>query len=277
MVLANGLGGTYEAFRHVYDELGERHRIVCWDYRGLYGSSPAAVAGANTVRDQVADLVEILDAEGIEQAVHIGWSMGVQVNFEYFRDHPTRVAGIVAINGTYGRPFRTVIASRFVRHVIPVALKAIRAQSELVGTAAKHVVAWDGFVDLMKRVGAVSPTLDVEAFRDVAAGFKTIDWRIYSDLIERLGEHDARDVLATVNVPTLIITGDRDVITQPFTATKMHRAIRGSKLVIIEGGTHYTPVEYPAVVKDELRAFLGRVAGYAASERILPYAQAAKG
>jgi pimeloyl-ACP methyl ester carboxylesterase len=42
----------------------------------------------------------------------------------------------------------------------------------------------------------------------------------------------------------------------------MHRAIGGSRLVVIAGGTHYTPVEFPAVIREELRDFLDRVPGY---------------
>jgi pimeloyl-ACP methyl ester carboxylesterase len=169
---------------------------------------------------------------------------------------------LVAINGTYGRPFRTALSSRFVRYVIPVMLRAIKAQADLVGRATRTVVAWEGLISTMQRFGMVSDTLDVEAFRDVAEGFRDLDWRNYSDLIARLGDHDAEDVLARVAVPTLIITGDRDVITPAFTAEKMHRSISGSRLVIIEGGTHYTPVEYPAVIQEELRDFLARVPGY---------------
>ena len=42
----------------------------------------------------------------------------------------------------------------------------------------------------------------------------------------------------------------------------MHRAIRGSRLVVIPGGTHYTPVEFPRVIQDELLALLARVPGW---------------
>jgi len=58
-----------------------------------------------------------------------------------------------------------------------------------------------------------------------AEGFKTIDWKNYTDLIERLGDHDAEDVLPTIDIPTLIITGDRDLFTPVFTARKMNRKI----------------------------------------------------
>ncbi|HVK78265.1 MAG TPA: alpha/beta hydrolase [Kofleriaceae bacterium] len=261
VVLANGLGGTFEAFRHVYAAL-PGYRVVCWDYRGLYASDPPADPRANTVAHQVADLVAILDHEGIDRAVHVGWSMGVQVNFEYLRRHAARVAGLMVINGTAGRPFRTVLSSQFVERVIPHLLRLVRAQADLVGRAAGVVAGSDALIAAMKRFGLVSETLDLDAFRDVAAGFRTLDWRIYSDLLERLNEHDASDVLATIVAPTAIVTGDRDLMTPPSTAEQLHRAIAGSRLCVIRGGTHYTPVEYPAIVRDELHRLLARIPGW---------------
>ncbi len=263
VVLSNGLGGTYEAFRHVYAELGDDYRILCWDYRGLYRSATPIDRRRLDIDHHCEDLEQILDHEKVDRAVFVGWSMGVQLNFEFFRARRRRMDGIIAINGTCGRPFQTAMASRVVSYVIPVALRAIRAQAALVGRATRTVVAWDGLVGMLQRFGMVSRTLDVDAFRDVAEGFKTIDWKNYSDLIERLGDHDAEDVLPTIDIPTLIITGDRDILTPPFTAEKMHRAVTGSRLVVIAGGTHYTPVEFPAIIREEIRGFLDRVPGYA--------------
>ena len=102
----------------------------------------------------------------------------------------------------------------------------------------------------------------MEIFRAVAAGFQTIDWAIYSDLLTRLDEHDAEEVLERIDVPLTIITGDRDLMTPPSTAEHMHRTIRGSRLVVIEGGTHYTPVEYPTIIVEELGRLLDRIPGW---------------
>ncbi len=267
VVLANGLGGTFEAFRHLYAALAG-YRVLCWDYRGLYSSAQPADPRANTVVHQVDDLLEILDAEGVDRAVNVGWSMGVQVNFELARRAPGRLAGLMAINGPYGRPFRTVMSSRFVHQVIPVLLRLVKAQADVVGRAARVVAGSDALIAAMKRFGMVSDTLDMDAFRDVAAGFRTIDWRIYSDLLSRLDEHDAEDVLATIAVPTSIVTGDRDLLTPPATSERMHRAIAGSRLIVIRGGTHYTPVEYPAIVCDELHRLLARVPGWRLGARV---------
>jgi len=261
VVLANGLGGTYIAFRYLYDVLGD-YKTICWDYRGLYTSSPPADPKANTVAHQVDDLMCILDKEGVRDCVIAGWSMGVQVGFEAIKRHPERVKGLFAINGTYGHAFRTVMGSRLIGQTIPMLLRLVRAQATLVGRATKRVAGSDALINAMKRVGLVSTTIDVEIFRAVAAGFVNVDWVIYSDLLSRLDEHDAEDVLAKIDVPVTVVTGDRDLMTPPATAEHIHRSIPSSRLVVIKGGTHYTPVEYPDVITDELGRLLDRIPGW---------------
>jgi pimeloyl-ACP methyl ester carboxylesterase len=261
VVLANGLGGTYLAFRHLYTGLDD-YKTICWDYRGLYTSGPASDPRANTLVHQVDDLVDILAAEGVEDFVIAGWSMGVQVAFETVRHHADRVKGLLAINGTYGKTFRTVMGSRLVGRTIPMLLRLIRAQAALASYATKRVAGSDALISAMKRVGLVSTTIDLEVFRAIAAGFSSVDWVIYSDLLTRLDEHDAEEVLATIRVPVTIITGDKDLMTPPSTAEHMHRLIPQSRLVMIKGGTHYTPVEYPRVLVDELARWLDRIPGW---------------
>jgi pimeloyl-ACP methyl ester carboxylesterase len=264
VVLANGLGGTYIAFRYLYDALAG-YRTVCWDYRGLYTSAAPADPDANTVAHQVDDMIDILDAEQIGEFVLVGWSMGVQVGFETFRRHAARMRGMLAINGTSGRAFQTVMGSRLVGRIIPMLLRLIRSQAELAGRASKRIAGSDAIVAVMKRVGLVSDRIDMDVFRAVAAGFQDIDWRIYTGLLARLDEHDAADLLSAIDVPVAIVTGDRDLMTPPATAEQLHRAIRGSRLVVIEGGTHYTPVEYPEIIVDEMTRWLDRVPGWAAA------------
>lgn len=266
VVLANGLGGTYLAFRYLYDALGD-YKTICWDYRGLYTSAPPADPRANTMAHHIADLMQILEAEGVGDFVIGGWSMGVQVALETVRRHKARVKGIFAINGTYGRAFHTVMGSRLVGQTIPMLLRLVRAQAALVGRATRRVAGSDALIGAMQRVGLISETADLEIFRAVAAGFQTIDWVIYSDLLARLDEHDAEAVLATIDVPLTVITGDRDLMTPPSTAEHIHRTVPHSRLVVIRGGTHYTPVEYPGVLVDELGRLLDRVPGWERGRR----------
>jgi pimeloyl-ACP methyl ester carboxylesterase len=154
------------------------------------------------------------------------------------------------------------MGSRLVGRIIPLLLRLVKAQSQLAGRATKLVAGSDALISAMKRFGLVSETIDMDIFRQVAAGFQQIDWSIYSDLLARLDDHDASEVLPKIAVPLTIVTGDRDLMTPPATAEHIHRAVRGSRLVVIEGGSHYTPVEYPKVLVDELGRLLDRIPGW---------------
>jgi len=266
LVLANGLGGSYEAFRHIYAALGERYRIFCWDYRGLFRSERPQDLATLSIPSHCRDLAALLEHENVSEAIFIGWSMGVQVSFELFRHHRRHMRAIVAINGTYGTPFRSALASRLTRYVIPPVLGAMKARAKLVGRLTHRAVGWDGLVPLLVRAGLASEQVDHEAMRDIAEDFKTIDFALYSDQLRALGHHDARDVLAAIDIPVLIITGDQDVMTPVFTARKMNQKISGSRLIVLEGGSHYTPLEYPREIGDEVRLFVRAIPGWGQAE-----------
>ena len=266
VVLANGLGGSYEAFRHIYAALGERYRILCWDYRGLYRSARPLDLATLSIPSHCRDLAALLAHEGIDAAVFIGWSMGVQVSLELFRHHRRYMRGIVCVNGTYGTPFRSVLASRLTRHVIPSLLALLKARAKLASRLTRHAVAWDGLVPLMVRAGLASRHIDADAMRDVAEDFKTLDFALYSDQLRALGQHDARDLLSAIDLPVLIITGDKDLMTPVFTARRMNQRISGSRLIVLPGGSHYTPLEYPREIGEEVCLFVGAIPGWQKAE-----------
>jgi pimeloyl-ACP methyl ester carboxylesterase len=67
---------------------------------------------------------------------------------------------------------------------------------------------------------------------------------------------DLRDVLPTIDVPTLLVHGDADQRAPLQVAEELHARIRGSKLVVIPGSGHMVTLEAPERVNDEVRSFL---------------------
>jgi 3-oxoadipate enol-lactonase len=67
---------------------------------------------------------------------------------------------------------------------------------------------------------------------------------------------DSMDTLKTINVPTLVITGDEDVFTGVNEAELMRQHISGSQLRVIPKAGHYSPWEQPDEVVKLLRQFL---------------------
>ncbi len=252
VVLSNGLGGDYRAWKHVYDRFAGSRRFVTWDYRGLYRSGPPKTRHTLGPKSQALDLERLLDELGWQRAILVGWSMGVQVNFEAWRRFPERVAALGVVNGVAGRPFDTALGSRLARYVIPLALRQMRRRSRLVGKITGAMTGWSGLLPMMQGLGMVGATIDLQLFSEFARTFASLDFDLYGATLAALGRHDAHDVLPTITVPMRIVTGDRDTLTPVATARKLERAVPQATLRILEGATHYTPVEFPKEVCEEL-------------------------
>jgi pimeloyl-ACP methyl ester carboxylesterase len=67
--------------------------------------------------------------------------------------------------------------------------------------------------------------------------------------------------LKTINVPTLLMTGDEDILTGPPEAELMRQNIARSELKIIRHAGHYSPWEQAAEVGKLLRQFFDGVSG----------------
>ena len=67
--------------------------------------------------------------------------------------------------------------------------------------------------------------------------------------------------LKSINVPTLIVTGDEDTMAGVAEAEVMHQNILNSQMRVIAKAGHYSPWEQPADAGRLLRQFLDRVQG----------------
>jgi pimeloyl-ACP methyl ester carboxylesterase len=67
---------------------------------------------------------------------------------------------------------------------------------------------------------------------------------------------DSTDLLAAINLPVLVIVGSEDALTPIAEGETMHRALRGSRLEVIEGAGHLSNLEQPRLFNAALGDFL---------------------
>lgn len=256
LMLANGLGGTWTAWRHLIEFFRDRFHVISWDYRGTYRSGLSAPPPRYDMDAHVRDALAVADAFGVDRAVWIGWSMGVQLDFEVVARAPERVRALVAINGAYGRPFETALGGRYARYAIPAVARLIRDVPRPFSALLKLGSNWEWVLDLFVALGLVGPTLDRPVFRDLARDFANLDLPAYFSTLLALGEHDAEHALSAVRCPFLVVAGDRDPMTPRALSEEMVRRVPGAELLIVRGGTHYVPVEFPQMVNLRIERFL---------------------
>lgn len=266
IVFVNGLGGNLITWRHLIRALAPRHRLATWDYRGLYASrfdadTRAAVARGEVPLDPVAhadDALRVLDALGLDRAVFIGWSMGVQLDFELARLAPSRVLGLVQICGAAGRTIGTTVFGKLGLKVIPPAMDLFRVAAERHGSWLGRVVGSSASLAFAKTLGIVAPSIDEALAAEIVRDYVRLDFDVYNRILMGLGEHDASDVLPALACPVLIVAGTRDAMTPIALSRAMAERIPGAGLVVVEGGSHYLPIEFPDRLAAEVERFLSR-------------------
>lgn len=94
----HGLVDTLDIWKRLAPDLEMRGRLTRIDQRG-HGQSDAP-PGPYSRSDLASDVVAVLDAEGIDQTILIGHSMGGIVAMETALIYPDRIAGLVLIGTT---------------------------------------------------------------------------------------------------------------------------------------------------------------------------------
>lgn len=263
ILLCNGLGGSWEAWSHQIQYFRDRYRLLCWDYRGLYGSSLPADPEAMAIVDHARDGLHLLRHEGADRAAIVGWSMGVQVSLEMFRAAPEQVASLAMLNGLPGRPWDYVFNLNLVGRLLPPFLRGLRSMPGTIEAVVRQVTRLPDPGEWVKRIGLAARTLDEQVVAELVAKVRMVDMDALIRLLEQMGEHDGWDLLPLIDVPTLIIAGSRDVFTPRSAAERMARRTRGSEIMLLPGATHYAALEYPEMVNLRLEKFF-RERGYEA-------------
>jgi 3-oxoadipate enol-lactonase len=115
--------------------------------------------------------------------------------------------------------------------------------------------------ELVERTMAIWFSADYRArHRDVVDGVAAMlaatDARGYVAMIRAIGWADQRDAIRTITAPTLVVVGEKDPGTPVAMAREIHERIAGSRLLVLPGAMHCSPVEAAAEFHDAVLAFL---------------------
>lgn len=254
VVLCNGIANDAFQWGALRRALAGRARVVTWDYRGHGRSEPARDLDRLAVEHLAEDLRAVMDAAGVETGALLGYSMGSQVVFEAWRRFPERVAGLVSVLGSAGRTFENA-AGRTLGRVVHAGLRrvppAVVAAHLRAGAALPRAMHAGG-----KLTGMFERDLLHEDFADWYGHLGAIHAPTFLAMAVGLQDHDAEGALPTVTVPTLIVSGGRDLFVRAGVARRMAAAIPGAELAEFPRATHAGLVGHAAAIPPRIVGFL---------------------
>jgi len=262
VVISNGLGTPPAAWPTVIaPESG--FRVTTWYYRGTGGGDRPADPDRIRIEDHVADLLALLDHEGIDRALLACWSLGVNVGFELARRHPDRVAGLMAVAGVPGGTFRAMfgplgVPRRF-RHDIGLAAARLgRRVGRPLSWLSMHVPLNGVTARVINHSGLVLPRAAPDRLVTALEEFRRHDFEWYFTLAVGAADHDPMD-LSFVQVPVTLVAGRYDVLTSMHDMVEAASALPHAELHLLPG-SHFLPLEFPDELARELRRLAQRTA-----------------
>ena len=222
--------------------LSSRYRLVVPDLRG-HGESSLG-NGPATMQKHAADIARVMDATGVDRAPLIGVSIGGYAIFEFWRRFRDRVSSLVLCNTKAqadtpeARAVRLQVADDVLQRGTEQFFEGMAQKLLGETTRRSRPDLVEGALRMMRKMSAEN-----------VAG-------VQRGMADR---PDSVPTLKTITVPTLIITGDEDVMTGLPEAELMKQHIPGSQMKVIAKAGHYSPWERPEEVGKLLRQFLDSV------------------
>jgi pimeloyl-ACP methyl ester carboxylesterase len=243
LLLIMGLGGNADWWHdHFVQRLAERFQVVTFDNRGTGRTDKPE--GPYSIAQMASDAVGLMDHLVWSSANVMGVSMGGMIAQELTLNYPERVKRLVLACTNCGGQEQVLAApealslltlprgelseEELLRATLPLLFQPeyIEKNQELIDEVIKRLI--------------IAPT-PPKSFMNQFQGIST--WSAHS----RLGG---------IKQPTLVITGDEDILIPPENSRILAEAIPDCRLEEIRGGAHGFISQFPDKVADEVLAFL---------------------
>ena len=255
-VLCDGLACDGFIYKYLWDALAALLSVVHFNYRGHGRSAQPVDPERIGVEDHAAALNAVREYIGDPPVVLLGHSLGTQVSLEAYRQRPAGIRALVSLCGTVGRVTHTFRGTNLLATVLPKVTEWASQHPKLASGLWANVPP-----QLALRVAFATGEADPRSVRaeDLEPYFTHIahiNFQTFLRMLAAAGEHTAEDLLSSLELPVLVVAGDRDSFTPPELSEAMAAAIPGSELLMIAGGTHVAPLEHHELVALRIEKFL---------------------
>jgi len=213
-VLCGSLGSTHEMWEHQLGPLGQRFDVVTIDHPGHDGAS---LVDVRTVADLAQRVLESVEAPTFS---FVGLSLGGAVGMQLALSAPERIERIALLctAARFGEPAMWEERAALVR------AEGVEAVVDTV------LPRW------------FSPEFaDLPRYREM---FLATDAEGYARCCDALARWDAREELASIAAPTLVVSGADDPAAPPEYGALIAERIPGARHEVVPGARHLANVEH---------------------------------
>lgn len=240
VLLSSGLGGAATYWAPQLPVLRRHFRTITYDHAGT-GRSAGILPDGYSIDDMAAEVLPVLDAAGVADCHFVGHALGGLVGLALARSAPARLRSLTVVNAWAKVDLHT--------------LRCFEARLSLLRYAGvrAYVRAQPIFLYPAMWLAANEALLAKEDDHGVA-GFQGEPNLLRR--VEALRHFDARDDLADIDSPALVIATRDDMLVSASQSEHLAAHLPHGRLALLERGGHAVNVTAPEAFNDLLIPFL---------------------
>lgn len=248
IVFIHGWAANRTSFTIPLRNLSEKYRVITYDLRG-HGLSEVTKNGL-TMENFAEDLADLLSALNLREVILMGWSMGAQVLYKYIEIFGcTRLKGIGIIDMTpkliNDESWNLGLYHGRFKH---------QDNMEVLSDMCNN---WLDFMEDFYKI--VSPDLTEKQLKYIRRDNALNDPHVIIALWIAMGKGDYREVITKINIPTVIMYGDKCTLYSEDTFKYLNSKINNSEIIKFEGCSHVLVLEDTDKFCREVEKFIEKI------------------
>lgn len=261
IVFIYGIACLMNHWHKQVEHFSKTHQVILFDIRGHHKSTPVSNTSNFTYEHLAFDVKGLLGHLGISKAHFAGHSFGVPYLIKTYEQFPEIFLSMTFINGFARNPLKKLFGFEFVEPLFNFLREQHQKSPDLWNAL------WRGMIDnpVAFQVAALAGGFNIKLtqFKDIemyGRGVSRLELPYFFELFEQLLSFDGLSILPNVEIATLIIAGDKDMLTPISFQREMHDLIRNSDFLLIPYGSHCSQLDFPEYVNLKVSDFLNKKA-----------------
>jgi pimeloyl-ACP methyl ester carboxylesterase len=240
LLLIAGFACDHTIWSLVIPKLAANYRVIAFDNRGL-GQSPGPGVRAS-IRLMAEDAAGLIDVLGLGPTHVAGHSMGGMIAQELALAHPEQIRGLLLLSTCARMDARGTMITESWGQLASLVDAA---------TLSRIILPWIHTRAFFDTPGAVEQLINQFLSYPYAPSPQALRGQTLA-----ISSFDALNRLSELNCPTLVLTGQEDLLYPIEVSEQLVRVIRGAQLAVVEGTGHGLLVESPDKVAHAMLSFL---------------------